>query len=115
MITTTRDRNEAQVVREARNALIKFLTPICNINIDMNGVMSDNLNDTNYDGFINRRNGKLIIDIPNEVNPDNAVHEEFDSYNDYLIDNNLIRVNTKKSKNGTNFERFGENQRANST
>lgn len=115
MITITRDRNEAQVVREARNALIKFLTPICNINIDMNGVMSDNLNDTNYDGFINRRNGKLIIDIPNEVNPDNAVHEEFDSYNDYLIDNNLIRVNTTKSKNGTNFERFGENQRANST
>lgn len=115
MITITRDRNEAQVVREARNALIKFLTPICNINIDMNGVMSDNLNDTNYDGFINRRNGKLIIDIPNEVNPDNAVHEEFDSYNDYLIDNNLIRVNTTKSKNGTNFERFGENQRTNST
>lgn len=115
MITTTRDRHEAQVVREARNALIKFLTPICNINIDMNGVMSDNLNDTNYDGFINRRNGKLIIDIPNEVNPDNAVHEEFDSYNNYLIDNNLIRVNTTKSKNGTNFERFGENQRTNST
>lgn len=115
MITTTRDKSESQVVREARNALIKFLTPICNINIDMNGVMSDNLNDTNYDGFINRRNGKLIIDIPNEVNPDNAVHEEFDSYNDYLIDNNLIRVNTTKSKNGTNFERFGENQRANST
>lgn len=115
MITTTRDRSEAQVVREARTALIKFLTPICNISIDMNGVMSDNLDNTNYDGFINRRNGKLVIDIPNEVNPDNAVHEEFDSYNDYLIDNNLIRVNTTKSKNGTNFERFGENQRANST
>lgn len=115
MITTTRDRSEAQVVREARTALIEFLLPICNINIDMNGIMSDNLNDTDYDGFINRRNGKLIIDIPNEVNPDNAVHEEFDSYNDYLIDNNLIRVNTTKSKNGTNFERFGENQRANST
>lgn len=115
MITTTRDRSEAQVVREARTALIEFLLPICNINIDMNGIMSDNLNDTNYDGFINRRNGKLIIDIPNEVNPDNAVHEEFDSYNDYLIDNNLIRVNTTKSKNGTNFERFGENQRTNST
>lgn len=115
MTTTTKDKSEAQVIREARNALLKFLTPKCNINIDVNGVVSDSVTDTNYDGFINKRNGKLIIDIPNEVNPDNAVHEEFDSYNDYLIDNNLIRVNTTKSKNGTNFERFGENQRTNST
>lgn len=115
MTTTTKDKSEAQVIREARNALLKFLTPKCNINIDVNGVVSDSVTDTNYDGFINKRNGKLVVDVPNEVNPDNAVHEEFDSYNNYLIDNNLIRVNTTKSKNGTNFERFGENQRANST
>lgn len=113
--TSNKDRSNEEVVREALHQLEWFLFNKCNFNIDKNGVLADNLDNTEYDGFLNRKNGKLVLDIPDEVHPERAIHKEYDSYNDFLIDNNLIRVNTKKSADGTNFERFGENQRANST
>lgn len=112
LIATSSNRKVENVASSAKNAFSTFLNDIICVNIDANGIISDSTSNTNYNGFINKRNGKLVINIPKENAP---LTLEFDSYNDFLIDNNLIRVNTTKSKNGTNFERFGENQRLNST
>lgn len=108
------DKNANYISDIGAKAFFDFLMTKCNINIDAKAVASDNLTDykPNKGGFFYRENNKFVVHIPSTKGD---YHAEFDSYNDFLIQGNLIRVNTKKSKNGTNFERFGENQKLNQT
>lgn len=94
----------------AVNYLGNLLSELCQINISGTGIKTDNDTqpNTNIEGFITRgENNKLQVNIGESYN------KEFDSYNDFLIKNNLIRVNTKKSENGTNFRNRGDNLKAN--
>lgn len=108
--------NDVDRIKETKKQFIttlaNFISDKASLNIDKNGINLDNLQDSNNAGFITRKNGKTIIDIPSKGN---SFHEEYNSYSDFLITNGLLRVNTKKSKNGSNFEYFGRNQKLNST
>lgn len=93
-------------------AFIQFIQTNCNINISLDGITSEGVNKAtrNFGGFIQRTDdGKLRVNIQNNIN---NFDETYDSYSDYLIKNNLVRVNTQVI-NGSNFSRRGENQRAN--
>lgn len=102
---------DATIAQDAAESFILWLKDKVAINIDFNAIDDDSINDTNHKGFINKKNGKLVINIPTKVN--NGYTKEFDSYHDFIVKNNLIKVNTKKGKNGKNFERFGEKQTLN--
>lgn len=109
---TDTDFAKQEVIREGFNAITEFMTQYCNVNISKTGIVTDNVKNPNLEGFLTRNaDGKLVVDIPS--NSANNYHKEFDSYNDFIVKNNLIRVNTKKGENGTNFTRKGKNQRAN--
>lgn len=93
-------------------AFIQFIQANCNINISLDGITSEGINKTtrNFGGFIQRTDdGKLRVNIQNNIN---NFDETYDSYSDYLIKNNLVRVNTRVV-NKSNFSRRGENQQAN--
>lgn len=89
-------------------AFYDFIRPICNINISRKGVKADNLTDVNNGGFITKKDGKLIFTVPTieDIKTRKRITRtyEFDSYNDFLIKNNLIKVNIKKNEKGSNFE-----------
>ena len=93
-----------------RQKIVPFMKNILQVNIDRNGIELDNVPNKQVSGFITRQNGKLVINIPSRTNPYLIEH---DSYNDYLINSNLLRVNTKINKNGSNFERIGKKQQEN--
>lgn len=96
---------------EIAKAIMEFLKPIANINISAQGIKTESDDNGNYGGFINRKDGKLVVDIPNRRGT--SYHKEFNSYNDFLMKGGLVRVNTKKDKNGSNFKYRGDNQLAN--
>lgn len=81
-----------------------------NINISYVGIQSDNTLRDDFKGYLTRETvdgkTKFKLNIGN-------IQEEYESYNDYLLENDFIRVNTKKNTDGKNFERKGENQAAN--
>lgn len=72
-------------------------------NISEDWIKSDN-NTSNVIGGVASRtsDGKFQIKIGN-----NTPHI-FDSFNDFIINNNLIKVNTEVGDNGDNFHRVGE-------
>lgn len=80
------------------------------INISYDGINSDNTLRDDFKGYLTREivdgKTKFKLNIGN-------IQEEYESYNDYLLENDFIRVNTKKNADGKNFERKGENQAAN--
>lgn len=83
------------------------------IQISKTGILSDNTNNNvSEGGFFRKENGKFVIDIPGtKLHP--SFHAEYDSYQDFLISNNLIKVNTKVV-NGSNFRAKAiDNQRNN--
>lgn len=88
-----------------------IISPLCNVNIDINAIQQDNRENTNFNGYINKKDGKLVINIPISEGKSHIV--TFDSYTDYLIKGNLLKVNLAKGENGRNFTRKGNNQYAN--
>lgn len=73
------------------------------LNIAEDWVRSDNNTSNVLAGVASRTpDGKFQIKIGN-----NAPHV-FDSFNDFIIKNNLIRVNTFVGENGDNFHRIGK-------
>lgn len=104
-------KNRGTIAKDAARSFMTFVKETCAINIDSQGITIDNVPSKNLTGFITQKNGKLIVDIPNIHS--NSYHKEYDSYNDFLVKGNLLRVNLKRGKNGSNFERIGTNQRAN--
>lgn len=88
----------------------KFIQNTCNVNISKQAIESDSVDNANFTGFMTKKNGKFIVDIP--VNyPNGSFYKEYDSYNDFLMEENLIRVNAKKDENGNNFVRKDPNHR----
>ena len=103
--------NANTIARDAAYAFMSFIKDTCNVNISRNGIINDNKKADILKGFITRKNGKFSININNKTG--NSFNQEFDSYNDYIIKGNLIRVNTKIGENGSNFTRKGNKQTAN--
>lgn len=89
-------------------SIINMIQSLCNLNIDAEGIKMDNQAESSNTGFITKKNGKIHLDIGDE----NGVHEEYDSYNDFLVNNNFIRVNTFIDDNGSNYDRTSDVQGA---
>ena len=88
--------------------IITMLQSLCNLNIDAEGIKMDNQATSSNTGFITKKDGKIHLDIGDE----NGVHEEYDSYNDFLVNNDFIRVNTFIDDNGSNYDRTSDVQGA---
>lgn len=91
---------------------MNFIAPYVNFNIAQAGIALDNNPNADYAGFITRKDGKVAVNIPTE---DNTIgfNEEYDSYNQFVLSNNLVKVNTFVGQNGKNFSYQNGNQRAN--
>lgn len=89
-------------------AIINMIQSLCNLNIDAEGIKMDNQAESSNTGFITKKDGKIHLDIGDE----NGVHEEYDSYNDFLVNNDFIRVNTFIDDNGSNYDRTSDVQGA---
>lgn len=88
--------------------IINMIQSLCNLNIDAEGIKMDNQAESSNTGFITKKDGKIHLDIGDE----NGVHEEYDSYNDFLVNNDFIRVNTFIDDNGSNYDRTSDVQGA---
>ena len=91
---------------------MNFIAPYVNFNVAQAGIALDNNPNADYAGFITRKDGKVVVNIPTE---DNIVgfNEEYDSYSQFVLSNNLVKVNTFVGQNGKNFSYQNGNQRAN--
>lgn len=70
-------------------------------------IASDNVSDMSLAGICKRKNGKFIIEVGDKT-------WTYNSYNEFILKNDLVRLNTEPSKDGTNYRRRSEsNQRAN--
>lgn len=70
-------------------------------------LLSDNVSDQQMLGFATRKNGKFEIKVGNKT-------WTYDSFSDFVLSNNLVRLNTKPREDGkSNFRRYSENQEAN--
>lgn len=93
---------------DAAYVIINMIQSLCNLNIDAEGIKMDNQAESSNTGFITKKDGKIYLDIGDE----NGVHEEYDSYNDFLVNNDFIRVNTFIDDNGSNYDRTSDVQGA---
>lgn len=91
--------------------LTKFVIPNFNVNIDGDAIRYDYKANTDFNGYINKKDGKLQVNIPNGDNTNTTL--EYDSYSDFLVKGNLIKINAKKNEKGRNFERQAKNQKNN--
>lgn len=92
------------------NALGHFLADKANINVSKELINSDATKSDKYNGFMTYENGKFVIDIK-DSNGKSYYRKTYNSYNDFLLKGNLVRINLQKL-NGRNFKRKGVNQRA---
>ena len=80
---------------------IKDFISKASFNIAINHVKSDNYTDMDLTGLAQRENGKFVIKIGDKT-------WEYNSYNEFVLNNNLIRVNTAPNEKGTsNFNERG--------
>uniref|UniRef100_A0AAU8MHM8 Uncharacterized protein n=1 Tax=Geladintestivirus 6 TaxID=3233138 RepID=A0AAU8MHM8_9CAUD len=69
-------------------------------------IASDNVSDQPMNGFANRINGKFKITIGEKS-------WSYDSFNEFILNNNLVRLNTKPASDGrSNYERRGQRSQA---
>ena len=98
---------------EAGKAIVQFLRENATINFAHELLTSDNNTAIPLKGFVNRNaDGKLVINIP-EYNGKNGFNHTEDSYNDFMIKNDLLRVDLAQV-DGSNYSRFSSNMKANS-
>ena len=98
---------------EAGKTLVKFLRENANVNFAHELLSSDNNTVIPLKGFVSRNaDGKLVINIP-EYNGKNGFNHVEDSYNDFMIKNDLLRVDLAQV-DGSNYSRFSSNMKANS-
>lgn len=70
-------------------------------------LLSDNVSDQQMLGFATRKNGKFEIKVGDKT-------WTYNSFSDFVLSNNLVRLNTKPREDGkSNFRRYSENQEAN--
>ena len=82
------------------DALNKFIIDNTNFKIANAYIESDGNGGDTLKGLAKRENGKFVVELGGE-------RFESESYNNFLIDNNLIRVNTHV-EDGSNYKRVGE-------
>lgn len=98
---------------EAGKALVQFLRENATVNFAHELLTSDNNTAIPLKGFVSRNaDGKLVINIP-EHNGKNGFNHTEDSYNDFMIKNDLLRVDLAQV-DGSNYSRFSSNMKANS-
>ena len=98
---------------EAGKALVQFLRENATINFAHELLSSDNNTAIPLKGFVSRNaDGKLVINIP-EYNGKNGFNHVEESYNDFMIKNDLLRVDLSQV-DGSNYSRFSSNMKANS-
>lgn len=105
--------------KELLNILTELLQENTSFHISKNGLRyDDGLTSFNTnDSFFKFENGKFVVDIPaaeSGLARSKGYRREYDSYQDFLISNNLIKVNTMQV-DGSNFTPKGDNQRNNKT
>lgn len=82
------------------DALNKFIIDNTNFKIANEYIEADGNGGAPLKGLAKRENGKFVVELGGK-------RFESESYNNFLIDNNLIRVNTHV-ENGSNYKRIGE-------
>ena len=88
---------------DIKNEIRKFLGDTLQFNISSNYIASDNNKRNQIEGLAYRDNeGKFVVKIGDKI-------FTFDSYNDFIINNDLVRVNTKPNESGNNFTRTSSN------
>lgn len=98
---------------EAGKALVQFLKENATVNFAHELLSSDNNTSIPLKGFVSRNaDGKLVINIP-EYNGKNGFNHVEESYNDFMINNDLLRVDLAQV-DGSNYSRFSSNMKANS-
>lgn len=98
---------------EAGKALVQFLRENATVNFAHELLTSDNNTAIPLKGFVSRNAyGKLVINIP-EYNGKNGFNHVEESYNDFMIKNDLLRVDLAQV-DGSNYSRFSSNMKANS-
>ena len=98
---------------EAGKALVQFLRENATVNFAHELLTSDNNTAIPLKGFVNRNaDGKLVINIP-EYNGKNGFNHVEESYNDFMIKNDLLRIDLTQV-DGSNYSRFSSNMKANS-
>ena len=98
---------------EAGKALVQFLRENATVNFAHELLSSDNNTSIPLKGFVSRNaDGKLVINIP-EYNGKNGFNHIEESYNDFMIKNDLLRVDLAQV-DGSNYSRFSSNMKANS-
>lgn len=98
---------------EAGKAIVQFLRENATVNFAHELLSSDNNTALPLKGFVSRNaDGKLEINIP-EYNGKNGFSHTEDSYNDFMIKNDLLRVDLAQV-DGSNYSRFSSNMKANS-
>ena len=98
---------------EAGRALVQFLRENATVNFAHELLSSDNNTSIPLKGFVSRNaDGKLVINIP-EYNGKNGFNHVEESYNDFMIKNDLLRVDLAQV-DGSNYSRFSSNMKANS-
>lgn len=98
---------------EAGKALVRFFRDNATVNFAHELLSSDNNTALPLKGFVSRNaDGKLEINIP-EYNGKNGFSHTEDSYNDFMIKNDLLRVDLAQV-DGSNYSRFSSNMKANS-
>lgn len=98
---------------EAGKALVQFLKENATVNFAHELLSSDNNTSVPLKGFVSRNaDGKLVINIP-EYNGKNGFNHVEESYNDFMIKNDLLRVDLAQV-DGSNYSRFSSNMKANS-
>ena len=86
--------------QEANTVIIELLNNL-RFNTNPTYILSDNATNTILNGIAKRRNGKFEITIGDKT-------WSYDSYNAFVLNNNLVRLNTKPNERGTsNFNPRG--------
>ena len=85
------------------SAMFDIIDKYTMVNIDINGIKTDNNPSKNISrGLIHRKNGKIEV-----------FGKEYASYNDFLIENELFRCNLAEPKNNSNYISQGKEQALN--
>ena len=107
------------LVKDILDDLMGFLRERASFNIDAKGIDGDTNKTSNFDSnsfFSRDSDGKVIVTINNAINqmfpgePATPYQAKFDSYNDFFTKNNILRVNTKLSPQGRNFNSVARKQ-----
>lgn len=90
-------------INKIKNYIKRFLADTLQFNISENYIASDNNKRNQVEGLATRdKDGKFVVKIGNES-------WVFDSYNNFILNNDLVRLNTKPNEFGNNVTRTSRN------